>query len=91
MARPFEDVEHILAQTGARSQAHRALAELASVTPRGEAVRLAYVNPETGMECMPILGFSAIHLWPGESLRLPTLAGIALIISGLYVTVTAPR
>ena len=27
----------------------------------------------------------------GESLRLPTLAGIALIVSGLYVTVTAPR
>lgn len=27
----------------------------------------------------------------GESLRLPTLAGIALIVSGLYVTIMAPR
>jgi gentisate 1,2-dioxygenase len=48
-----------------------ALGDLAGVTPRGEAVRLAYVNPETGGECMPILGFSAIELRPGEELRLP--------------------
>ncbi len=46
-----------------------ALADLASVTPRGEIVRLAYVNPETGGECMPILGFSAVHLRPGETAR----------------------
>lgn len=26
----------------------------------------------------------------GESLRLPTVAGIALIVGGLYVTITAP-
>lgn len=48
-----------------------ALADLVTVTPRGEAVRLAYVNPETGAECMPILGFSAIQLRPGETLALP--------------------
>jgi gentisate 1,2-dioxygenase len=48
-----------------------ALADLVTVTPRGEAVRLAYVNPETGAECMPILGFSAIQLRPGETLDLP--------------------
>ncbi|MBV5263866.1 cupin domain-containing protein [Pinisolibacter sp. B13] len=56
-----------------------ALADLATVTPRGEAVRLAYVNPETGMECMPILGFSAVHLRPGESLRLPRHSASSVI------------
>ena len=38
---------------------------------RDEAVQLAYVNPETGEECMPVLGFSAIMLRPGETLRMP--------------------
>jgi gentisate 1,2-dioxygenase len=47
------------------------LAELARVTPKGEAVHLAYVNPETGQECLPTLGFSALMLRPGEELRLP--------------------
>lgn len=56
-----------------------ALADLATVTPRGEAVRLAYVNPETGAECMPILGFSAIELRPGETLRLPRHSASAVI------------
>jgi len=32
-------------------------------------VHLAYVNPETGAECLPALGFSAIMLWPGETAR----------------------
>jgi gentisate 1,2-dioxygenase len=49
----------------------RALAELASVTPKDEVVQLAYVNPETGRECLPTLGFSAIELRPGEEVRLP--------------------
>jgi gentisate 1,2-dioxygenase len=47
-----------------------ALVELAGVTPRGDAVHLAYVNPETGRECMPTLGFSALMLRPGEECRL---------------------
>ena len=46
-----------------------ALGSLATVTPRNKAVQLAYVNPETGAECMPVLGFSAIMLRPGETLR----------------------
>lgn len=49
----------------------RALGELASVTPPSQAVQLAYVNPETGRECLSTLGFSAILLRPGEGLRLP--------------------
>jgi gentisate 1,2-dioxygenase len=56
-----------------------ALGSLATVTPRGEAVRLAYVNPETGAECMPILGFSAIELRPGETVRLPRHSASAVI------------
>lgn len=42
---------------------------LATVTPKNNAVQLAYVNPETGEECMPVLGFSALMLRPGETLR----------------------
>jgi gentisate 1,2-dioxygenase len=49
----------------------RALSELAAVTARGERVHLAYVNPETGRECMHTLGFSALMLRPGEVVKLP--------------------
>lgn len=35
-----------------------------------ELVWMAYVNPETGTECLPTLGFSAIMLRPGETARL---------------------
>lgn len=45
-----------------------ALESLAGVTDRGEAVHLAYVNPETGAECLPVLGFSGIMLRPGETI-----------------------
>jgi gentisate 1,2-dioxygenase len=44
-----------------------ALGDLSSVVNSGDMVQLAYVNPETGQECMPILGFSAIMLRPGET------------------------
>ncbi|WP_372603603.1 cupin domain-containing protein [Actibacterium sp.] len=43
------------------------LEALATVTNMGDAVQLAYVNPETGDECMPVLGFSALMLRPGET------------------------
>lgn len=42
---------------------------LATITPKNSAVQLAYVNPETGEECMPVLGFSVLMLRPGETLR----------------------
>lgn len=45
------------------------LLELAKVTEKGEAVQLAYVNPETGRECLTTLGFSALMLRPGEELK----------------------
>ena len=44
-----------------------ALLAMAAVTEASEMVHLAYVNPETGAECLPVLGFSAIMLRPGEA------------------------
>ncbi len=46
-----------------------ALTDLAAATDPGERVQLAYVNPQTGQECMPVLGFSALMLRPGETAR----------------------
>ncbi len=49
----------------------QALVDTAGVTAKGQPVHVAYVNPETGMECLPTLGFSALMLRPGEELKLP--------------------
>ncbi len=48
-----------------------ALEALAGDTDRGTPVHLGYVNPETGGECLPTLGFSALMLRPGETVALP--------------------
>jgi gentisate 1,2-dioxygenase len=56
-----------------------ALTALAEVTPKGEMVQLAYVNPETGRECMPVLGFSAIMLRPGETIAAPRRSASAVL------------
>ncbi len=48
-----------------------ALADLAGGAGPAEPVQLAYINPETGGSCMPVLGFSAIMLRPGETLAPP--------------------
>jgi gentisate 1,2-dioxygenase len=47
------------------------LAGLARITPPATPVHLAYVNPQTGRECLPTLGFSVLMLRPGEALTLP--------------------
>lgn len=47
-----------------------ALESLAGITPADELVHLAYVNPETGRECLPTLGFSVVMLRPGESIAM---------------------
>jgi gentisate 1,2-dioxygenase len=61
-----------------------ALLEVAAVTPRDAAVHLAYVNPETGRECMPTLGFSALMLRPGEAraLRRRSASAVLHIVEG---------
>ena len=61
--------------TGVRA----ALGELAGVTPRGEPVHVAYVNPETGAECLPTLGFSALMLRPGEDVKLKRRSASAVL------------
>ena len=48
-----------------------ALLALAKQADREAPVHLAYINPLTGEECLPFLGFSALMLRPGETLRLP--------------------
>lgn len=55
------------------------LQDLASVTAVGEPVHLAYVNPETGRECMPTLGFSALMLRPGEEVRMRRRSASAVL------------
>jgi gentisate 1,2-dioxygenase len=47
-----------------------ALQALAASQPEIDAVQVAYVNPETGLDCQKILGFSALMLRPGERLAL---------------------
>ncbi|MBV9236878.1 MAG: cupin domain-containing protein, partial [Xanthobacteraceae bacterium] len=49
------------------AEVREALTALSVITPHGALVRLAYVNPETGRDCMPVLGFSATMLRPGET------------------------
>jgi gentisate 1,2-dioxygenase len=56
-----------------------ALLGLAEVTPRTEVVHVAYVNPETGRECLPTLGFSALMLRPGEEARLRRRSASAVL------------
>lgn len=48
-----------------------ALLALASDQPKLEAVQVTYVNPETGRDAQNNLGFHALMLRPGQTLRLP--------------------
>ena len=50
-------------------EVREALVALAGVTEASDMVHMAYVNPQTGVECLPVLGFSAIMLRPGETAR----------------------
>lgn len=60
-------------------EVREALTALADVTPKSELVQLAYVNPETGRECMPVLGFSAIMLRPGETIAVQRRSASAVL------------
>lgn len=53
------------------ADARAALLNLAAAEPGVDAVQVAYVNPETGADCQNILGYSALMLRPGETLKLP--------------------
>lgn len=52
-------------------EARAALETMAVDQPDLETVQLTYVNPETGEDVENILGFYALMLRPGQSLRLP--------------------
>jgi gentisate 1,2-dioxygenase len=52
-------------------QARAALEALAAAEPGLEAVQLTYTNPATGGDAQNILGYYALMLRPGQTLRLP--------------------
>lgn len=60
-------------------EVREALQSLATVTGASEVVHLAYVNPETGLECLPVLGFSSMMLRPGESAKPPRRSASAVL------------
>jgi gentisate 1,2-dioxygenase len=53
------------------AEVRAALQELAADQPDRQAVQVTYVNPETGGDAQNNLGFHALMLRPGQSLRLP--------------------
>ena len=52
-------------------EAKAALLSIAQDNPALEQVQVAYVNPETGRDVENVLGFYALMLRPGQTLRLP--------------------
>jgi len=61
-----------------------ALIDYSLASAKNELVQLAYVNPTTGQPCLPILGFSACMLRPGEEqvLRRRSASAVMHIVSG---------
>jgi gentisate 1,2-dioxygenase len=55
-----------------------ALKSLSEHTPRGEPIELDYVNPETGDDCLPTMGFTATMFRAGESIRSPIRSSSAV-------------
>ncbi len=53
------------------ADARAALESLAADQPALDAVQVTYVNPETGGDAQNILGFYALMLRPGQTLKLP--------------------
>ena len=53
------------------SDAKAALEAMAADNPAQDSIQVAYVNPETGGDAENILGFYAMMLRPGQTLRLP--------------------
>ena len=65
-------------------EVQQALHDMAGHTEKNDMVHLAYVNPQTGKECLPILGFSAIMLRPGETItpRKRSASSVLHVIQG---------
>jgi gentisate 1,2-dioxygenase len=60
-------------------EVRESLRALAEVTDADEIVHLAYVNPQTGLECLPVLGFSSMMLRPGEAAKPPRRSASAVL------------
>jgi gentisate 1,2-dioxygenase len=60
------------------SRTRPALEALAAHAGPGEAVQLAYVNPETGAPCLPTMGFTAMMLRRGEVAEPPLRSAAAV-------------
>jgi gentisate 1,2-dioxygenase len=60
------------------AEARAALQSLAEARPAPEAVQLTYVDPSTGDDAQRILGFHALMLRPGQTLRLPARSPAAV-------------
>ena len=74
------------------AETRRALESLAADQPTLEAVQVTYVNPETGADAQNILGFYALMLKPGQTLRLPARSPASvfhLIEGGVDITIDA--
>lgn len=65
-------------------EVRQALADLAAGLAPSDPVHLAYVNPENGAECLPILGFSAQMLRVGETAvpRRRSCSGVIHVVEG---------
>lgn len=61
------------------AEVRRALLDLEAGLAPGEPCHLAYVNPETGAECLPVLGFSAQMLRAGEEVAPPRRSASAVV------------
>ena len=67
-----------------------ALEALAADQPELESVQVTYINPETGGDAQNVLGYYALLLRPGQTLRLPARSPATvfhLIEGGVDVTV----
>ncbi|HSV53404.1 MAG TPA: cupin domain-containing protein [Burkholderiaceae bacterium] len=53
------------------TQTRAALEALAAAEPALDAVQVSYVNPQTGADVQNILGYYALMLRPGQTLRVP--------------------
>jgi len=60
------------------AEVRAALEALADDRPATEAAQVRYVNPETGDDCQNVLGYSALMLRPGQTLRLPARSPAAV-------------
>jgi gentisate 1,2-dioxygenase len=76
------------------ADARAALESLAADQPGLQAVQVSYVNPETGGDAQNILGYYALMLRPGQTLRLPVRSPASvfhLIEGGVDVRVENQR